>query len=308
MAYRIKRRDGSEQSALRRIAQEQIERAVDAVDDPATTDAAAIHDIRKRCKRIRGLLRLVRPCFRGYRDENAAFRSIARRLGPPRDADVLIETFDRLTAHYRAQVEVEEDALAPIRCLLVRRRAVLAGKIDTPALLASARRQLLEAGARTGQWRLQASGFDALEGGLGTSFRRARKAMRKARAEPSAEAFHAWRKRCKDHAFHIRLLRQVWPRPMRALGACAEELGELLGEHHDLAVFARTIDDEKRAFDRRAFDERAVDVIGGLLRARRETLARHAFALGERLFAETPSSLTASWRLRYEAWRRGTGT
>lgn len=298
MPYRIKRSDGSEQSALRRIAQEQIERALRAADDPATGAQAAIHDIRKRCKKVRGLLRLVRPCFAAYRDENAVFRAIAQPLGPPRDADVLVDTFDRIAARYRA--EVDEDALAPIRSLLVRHRAALAGGIDTRALLDTARAQLAEAKARAGGWRLAASGFDAFEAGLGTGCRRARKAMGKARAAPSAEAFHAWRKRCKDHAYHVRLLRPIWPGPMRALGKCAEELGELLGEQHDLAVFAQTMGGAARELD-----DRAVDVMAGLLHTRREALARQALALGERQFAERPSALAASWRLRYEAWRRG---
>lgn len=297
MAYRVKRGDGSEQSSLRRIALEQVERAARAVDDPAVDADAAIHDIRKRCKKVRALLRLVRPCFPGYRDENAAFRAIARTLGAARDADVLIGSFDRIAVRHGAQVEA--DALEPIRALLVRRRTDLAGRIDTRALLAAARDQLLEARARAAGWRLRASGFDAFEAGVEAGFRRARKAMREARAEPSAEAFHAWRKRCKDHAFHIRLLRPLWPGPMRAMGVCAAELGELLGEHHDLAVLAGTTHDASGELD-----ARAVDVMVGLVHARQETLARQAFPRGERLFADKPSALAARWRRRYEAWRR----
>ncbi|MCD9027891.1 CHAD domain-containing protein [Luteimonas sp. BDR2-5] len=298
MAYRIKRGDRSAQSSLRRIAREQIERATRAADDPATDADDAIHDIRKRCKKIRALLRLVGPHLSVDHDENAAFRAIARPLGAARDADVLVDTFDRIAVHDGA--EVQADILAPIRSLLVRRRTVLIERIDTRALLVAARSELLEAQARVAGWRLRASGFDAFGAGVEVGFRRARKAMRKAHADPSAEAFHAWRKRCKDHAYHLRLLRPLWPGPMRAMGACAAELGELLGDHHDLAVLDDTVRDAAGELD-----APAVDLMAALIHARQEALARKAFPQGARLFADKPSALAARWRRRYDVWRNG---
>ena len=39
--------------------------------------------------------------------------------------------------------------------------------------------------------------------------------MRQARKRPGDRQFHDWRKRVKDHWYHCRLLKYLWPEPMR---------------------------------------------------------------------------------------------
>lgn len=54
------------------------------------------HDVRKRCKTVRALLRLIRDEVGKdvYRRENRALRDAARALSPVRDAAVLIQVHD----------------------------------------------------------------------------------------------------------------------------------------------------------------------------------------------------------------------
>src|SRR5688500_6219879 len=95
MAYRFEHDDETVERGLRRIACEQIDRALEAlelVDDRAS----AVHDVRKCCKRLRGLVRIVRTRFDGYEAEDRFFRNTARLLGGLRDQEVLLETFETL--------------------------------------------------------------------------------------------------------------------------------------------------------------------------------------------------------------------
>jgi len=49
------------EDALRRIAVEQIDRAVAEIDDAALPDDATVHQVRKRCKKGRGLVFIAEP-------------------------------------------------------------------------------------------------------------------------------------------------------------------------------------------------------------------------------------------------------
>ncbi|WP_153558836.1 CHAD domain-containing protein [Roseimaritima sediminicola] len=81
MSYQIKREESLEQ-AVRRIACEQIDKAVAELDDPRLSRPQAVHQLRKRCKKLRGLLRLVRPAMeKTYAKENACFRDTALTVG-----------------------------------------------------------------------------------------------------------------------------------------------------------------------------------------------------------------------------------
>lgn len=62
MAYRID--PGADlQEELRAIARDQVEAALSDLSDPTDDVVAAVHDCRKRCKKLRGLVRLVRPAL-----------------------------------------------------------------------------------------------------------------------------------------------------------------------------------------------------------------------------------------------------
>ena len=77
MAYRIRTKDDDVEQAVRRIACEQIDRALAEIDDDGLDFARKVHQVRKRCKKLRGLVRLVRPALDAYGRENAAFRDAA---------------------------------------------------------------------------------------------------------------------------------------------------------------------------------------------------------------------------------------
>ena len=282
MGYRLQL-DEPLADGVPRVAREQVERALAELGQQHSDVAGAVHQVRKRCKKIRGLLRLVRGGFAAsYQRENAWFRDLARRLSGPRDARAMLECYDRLHSAFSA--ELEPDAFAGIRQSLVARSGSvhqgdqLADKVDdTVTALQEARLRILG-------WRLEEEGFAALDRGLSRTYRRARRAQRASYRTPSPEQFHEWRKRVKYHWYQLRLLRQLWPGPMKGLIAEAGQLADLLGDDHDLAVLSETLLRDRDAFA----DCDQLDTLVGLARRRQDQLRAAAWPLGWRLFADRP--------------------
>jgi hypothetical protein len=135
-------------------------------------------------------------------------------------------------------------------------------------------------------WHIEEDGFDAVRDGLTRTYRRGRKAMATAFESPNGENFHAWRKHAKYHWYHTRLLERVWRSELHPRRAAAKELGEALGEHHDLAVLRAQLADGDRARDRKFIDRRA------------EELTVRARIIGERLYAGKPKAFSTE----FEGW------
>ena len=102
-------------AGVQRIVREEIESAVGQLTGKGESDLdEAIHEARKNIKKIRGVLRLVRPQLgEVYTQENIHFRDIGHLLSEFRDAGAILETFDALRRKYRA--ELVRGGLASIR-------------------------------------------------------------------------------------------------------------------------------------------------------------------------------------------------
>lgn len=83
--------------------------------------------------------------------------------------------------------------------------------------------------------------FRALRGGLKRTYRRGRTGRKRAFAAPTTERLHEWRKRVKYHWYHVRLLQNVWPEPMKVRRRELKVLADLLGDDHDLAVLRQLL-------------------------------------------------------------------
>ena len=298
MAYRIRRRE-SVALAIRRIAKEQIDQALDEIADERLDRQEAVHQVRKRCKKIRGLLRLVRPQMSDhYELENAFFRDAAGALSRVRDAEVMAAACDKLFDHFADQID--RAALAPIRETLdSRRRTVAQREHDLPARLAEFASQMREARQRTASWTLDAKGFSAIEGGLKKTYRRGRKAMAAAYRDGSPEAFHQWRKRAKYHWYHTRLLHNLWKPVLACRCELLKELSDLLGDDHDLAVLRSLLAGRPDDFG----EKHDVESLIALIDRRRAELEEEAQPIGDLLYAEKPKRLAKRLRRRWKGWR-----
>ena len=86
--------------AVQRITNEQVGRAISGLEHASGDDLEdAVHDCRKRAKKLRGLIRLVRPALgTAFRPANESFRAAGRELSGLRDAQAAVATFDTVVA------------------------------------------------------------------------------------------------------------------------------------------------------------------------------------------------------------------
>jgi CHAD domain-containing protein len=300
MPFRILRYESVEH-AVRRIAGEQIDKAISETEKVGGDSHETIHQVRKRCKKIRALIRLIRPQLREIYDlENAWYRDSAKSLSKLRDAQTIVESFESLMT--RVEDPIDREAYAAVRRqLILHRERVVEDQIDPRARLRELGERMKRGRERLESWVLEDSGFDALAAGLGRTYSQGRKAMKRVRRTPSTESIHEWRKRMTDHWYHMRLLRGVRDDVMRARRNDADVLSHCLGDDHDLSVLREILWACKNELDQRALQDFFRDI------SRRQLeLKGEAETLGRRLLAETRKHFVERIEGYWDAWQRDT--
>jgi CHAD domain-containing protein len=295
MSFSFSRKDPTVQKGVRRIAQSQMDNALEHLRADLTAEPEAVHEIRKATKKVRGLLRLIRPIFDDARAEDKVLRDAARQISGLRDAQVMRQTFDGLA----------KALPTPQRTPL---RRALDARIKAAAQPGASAEDLTETfaafQARSGRWKLDAKDFDALEPGLVAGWEQSRKALKKAQkaaADPDlpGKPLHEWRKRVKRHWYQARLLEPIWPEMMAPHIAEVDRLTELLGQLHDFDVLLATLTADASQIDDAALEALRVETF-----LRRKALADDALPLGARLFAEPADALADRWARWWRLWRR----
>lgn len=258
----------------RRLAREGAAKVLHTLEEREQDPERAIHDARRMLKRLRALCRLVRGAIgEEQRTANVLLRDAARQLSIARDATVVLQTFDKLAG--------EDPSAAGIRAGLRRARTrAERTPIDLPAIAEKIR--AFEDGVE--RWRFTDDGWGAIEPGVLRTYRRGRRALSAAREAHESEVLHDLRKRAKDLQFQLSLLRETWPAVLGGYHDALSDLGELLGDDHDLVVLEEVL--------RR---RRSVDVTPWLARIedRRLALRARMFPLAERIWFDRPRTWTA---------------
>lgn len=282
---------------VRRILIEQADRAIAQLADSKQKASKRVHDARKRFKEIRAVLRLIRkPLGATFGIENTWFRDAGRELADVRDTEALVEAITKLRENSRSLAL--RPLLARVRRMLVKRRdAAIAADID--ARIANLLEQLPAAKARLSSIDTLEDRFATIGAGLQRVYALGRTAFRRASVNPTVEEVHEWRKRVKDHWYHVQLLREVWPEIMKPYGDVMAELSSALGDRHDLDVLRALIDREPSLFGSGRSVHRLVTAID----ARRRELLASALVIGSRVYAEDPRSWRARVRGYWRSWR-----
>jgi hypothetical protein len=269
----------------REIAKDQIDKAQELSQAGEDFDKT-VHELRRRCKKIRGLLRLIRPNFSDFGTENACFAKAADSLSASRDAAVMVETFNLVAR------DLLPDNISETRGTLEDNVRRISAEQDRTTLLSRFGDTMDEAAKRVKHWDLDGRGFALLAPGLHDTYGRMRKRIAAAEESAEDEAFHDWRKDTKSHWFHISLLAACAPDVLGARRDQLDQLGEYLGDHHNLAVLAEGVVTLTGSLDRpvaKAIERHKVD------------LAQKALALGRQLTVESPSALVSRvekfWKL-----------
>ena len=230
---------------IKRTGLELIDDAIGLLKDQPDGTDRAVHDARKKFKRIRALYRFLEkeaPNFR--KTENARFRDIARSLSAARDAAALVETITYLQGFARS--DAERDALATTHDVLSKRRDDATHEDgDLP--------NRIEAAIKSCEEGKDALSALSLSHGEKTALKMIRKTWEKQRrkaldalglcqSDAHDEYFHDLRKSGQVYWMHLALLQKLWPSALRAKKAEAKQLVKLLGHEHDLSVLAAFAD------------------------------------------------------------------
>ena len=271
---------------VRRIARGQIDGIREDLGPEAEGDIAErIHESRKSVKRLRALVRLVRPELgeRRYRAENERLRDAGRSLSGVRDAAVMVNTLDDLVERY--DDELADDAFAGLRAALVAEAEEAHARVASdPQATAEVLTALEELRRRLAAWPIARDADPAmLASGYQRVYRRGRRALRAARRETDTEHLHDLRKRAKVVWHAAQILRPVAPKKMERVARRAHDLSDVLGDDHDLAVLAKTAREHANAL---AAGESAM--LDELVDRRRAKLQRRALRRAERVFHAKP--------------------
>ena len=287
MTYRFKLNETVSTGASR-IGIEQIDIAearLASRDDIPT----AIHDARRCLKRLRALLRLIRPALAEsiYRREANRIAGIGKLLADARDQHVMQQTLAKIETRFDTLPKSVGAKLAKLMANGGGTRSARAG--------AQERRQALDgleqarkffAGIRAAADHLRSPGCGRralLSPGPAQRFV-------KPTRTPSDEAFHEWRKTVQQHWRHMQLISRAWPDVLGGRAGEAKELSRLLGDDHDMRVLLAFAGERGKA----VLSEEELATLATTGRSIQDELRGLAKPRGARLFAETGQRLAGA--------------
>jgi CHAD domain-containing protein len=285
---------------IRRIVGEEVETAVKMLSGTAPGNKGEeIHEARKSIKKLRGVLRLIRADLGpAYRSENVRLRDTGRRLSEVRDAFAVIEVFDALTDRFKEQIRPE--SLRSIKKGLEDRQRGIESTANNSGLKRRAIAALHSVGRSAKTWSLKSDGFVTIAPGLKEIYKSGRTALALVQSDPTSENYHEFRKRVKDHWYHVRLLENIWAGPMEARESNLKDLQDWLGDDHNLVVLREIIEGDPKQYGKGDESKLLLTLVAQV----QEELRRNSVSLGERLFEEKPRQFTKSMARLWSAWQR----
>jgi CHAD domain-containing protein len=226
--------------ALRAVARDILAEARAAIEDPAHSDAVAVHEFRRSMKRWRALLRMLEPFLEddGRRLRIEA-RDLARSLGGARDGQSALDALDDLAKH---GLTFSARSLATMRG----RIQALRQTAETAVLNADMRLRLTgtlaQADAAVERWPLHTLNFADVADRLVLGFRDGRRALPRSWSDCDPEDLHELRKRIVNHRYQMEIVAPLWPRFGRVWVAEAQRLRDRLGRHQDLTLLTRLME------------------------------------------------------------------
>jgi CHAD domain-containing protein len=219
--------------ALRGVTRDILAEARAAIENPANSDAEAVHDFRRAMKRWRALLRLLEPFVgteaKRLRDEA---RDLAQALTGARNAQSALDALGDLEKH---GLVLSPPAVRGLRHRIeeIRRSAETTLNGDLRLRLGST---LDHAAPIIERWPLHTLTFDDVADQLTRFYRNARRLVPADWPSADAEDLHELRKWVVIHRYQIEIIEPLWPRFIRMWGGEAQRLRDRLGKHQDLIM------------------------------------------------------------------------
>ena len=299
MAYEFTQHESVPEN-ISRVVREEIDSAIVELTDDSIDRNEGVHQARKRFKKIRAVLRLVRKELGDefYASENTQFGGFGRKLSAVRDAEAIIETFDKLRDRFKD--ELAGIGFADVRKNLIQRRDSIADEQEnlgqrTDEVVTD----LEKAKTRIESWPVSADRFETLGCGLKKTYRRGQKDMDNAYGEPNSENYHEWRKRVKDLWYHSRLIKGMWPELMTGYTESLHRLSEFLGDDHDLVVFHQAMIEHPDTFG----TSENLEILQELVESRQIELRGGANPVGQLIYAEKAKDFNQRMHKYWQVWR-----
>lgn len=278
-----------------RVADGLIQNALERISNPNGDRAEDIHVVRVTIKRLRALLRLIRPVISetAFDREDARLSRAAHRFALARELDVARKTL----ANLPVSKDREHDALAAVL-------AGFSGTSEPPVEIDQATNEIKLDLRQTRRdlHRLRVSGgeWKAIGPGLRDVYRECRKRMRSALARGDDEAFHKWRIRVKNLFYELETLQPVWPKRLAKMVADLRELQDEIGADHDLVVVKKSLLETPDAFGGAEVIERVVRPIDD----RSRKLRRAVEPLAHAIFNQRPRRFVHKLGQHWRLWKK----
>jgi CHAD domain-containing protein len=273
---------------VRDVLLEQLDDAIGRLKKNGRSDTT-VHDVRRELKRARATLRLLRKSIGGpaYRRDNWAIRDVARLLTPLRDARVLVRTLGRLRS------VSDDNDLRTAGSLLRRQFQEERHAIDRrllPTHLVAAADTLQGVKDRIREIPRARLDEVTISEAIGRAYKAGRRAFRRVKDQATDGRLHEWRKQVKYLLNQIDVALQLEGAKLKKRRKYSQELADVLGDDHDLAVLHAKID---VSADHEASRRFALQI-----EKRRTVLQREARRLGKLLYGGKARRLKSDLDLR----------
>jgi CHAD domain-containing protein len=284
-------------AGLLRVADSLIQKAVDRIRRPTSDRGEDVHLVRVTIKRLRAMLRLIRPVISktAFDRDNIRLRTAARRLSVARDADVTRQTLAMLPSPKGHEGDVMAVALVGFGS---------DGKSEADSSISKTMSQVeldLEQTRRNlHRVRISGSEWKPIEPGLREVYRQCRRRMERALGQGDDEAFHKWRIRVKNLYYQLQMLQPVWPARLNKMVTGLGQLQDKIGADHDLAVLKRSLHRSPDTFG----GTESVEQVLHSLDDKRRKLRRVTKPLGRAIFDQTSRSFVRQLGKHWNNWRK----
>jgi CHAD domain-containing protein len=273
----LRRRETLRHGLLRTV--ETLINSVTARSEQSRNDEQPIHRIRTTIKRLRALLRLLRPAVQTafFNRENERLRGAARLLSFARDSEVARDTVKTLQVSDQSAREAVNAVLPGLEKRVARAKAHEPNVTEVKHRLEQTRRSFR-------QLKFRGTDQDIIEAGIRKVYRQGRRRMKAAMETGQESAYHRWRIRAKNLYYELQFLEPVWPKPLHRMVSRLSKLQDRLGLDHDLTVLRAELKKTPEDFG----GDESVQRIVSCLDHQTDKLRRAAEPLGRKIWRRKP--------------------
>ncbi|MGC9344464.1 MAG: CHAD domain-containing protein [Bacteroidales bacterium] len=198
-----------------------------------------VHEMRKRFKMIRSVIRLIRDSagYSVYYRENIRFRDLSRKLSSARDSEVLLQNAIKIGEKIPQFIN-DNKYKAILFNLTQKRDRALYKILKEEKVCDQIRNTLEEAIPVIHDINIKKTGFDVIEKGMKRMYRQAKKYLNTViENNEDPVAIHTLRKRVKYLWYQIQMLEPVFPEQINAIAVSLDQIADELGIHRDNYLF-----------------------------------------------------------------------